>query len=664
LITLTDRMRFFLLLFAAGSAFAQSAFRLEQLDLARVRSLDAPMGYPAAANRSVAGKPLTIHGKVYAAGVGLHSGSVMWIDLKGAADKFEALAGVDDAATALPRPLPGSALPRGLQNHPGTGRVEIWLDGKPAFDTGVMRRDSAARPVKIDLTGKRRMAIVVTDGGRWPYNNPVDLADAVFTARSKPAAMEVPPEPLPEVAKGTGAAPVIHPPRIVGASAGKPFLFRIPATGQGPLRFAAANLPPGIRLDPDSGILSGAPQPAGRTVARLTVSSAKGKDARDLTIVVGDRPLALTPPLGWNSWNVWARAVDDGKVRDAAGAMVKSGLAAHGYSFIGIDDAWMGERGADGEIHTDPAKFPDMKALADYVHTHGLKLGIYSSPGPKTCQQLEGSYRHEAQDAASYARWGIDLLKYDLCSYGQMLGKSPAREEEIKPFRVMGEAIRQQPRDIVYSLCQYGRADVWQWGPEVGGQMWRTTGDIRDSWESMAEIGFGQAGHERWAGPGRWNDTDMMVLGHVGWGVELHKSRLSPNEEMTHIGLWTLLAAPILLGCDLSQIDPFTLALLTNDDVLEIHQDPLGKQAGRVWRDGLLEGWAKPLADGTVAIGLFNRGIEPATASMPMAAARLSGRLPVRDVWRRRDAGEMESSIRATVAPHGMAFLRVGRPRR
>ena len=651
-----------LVLSLAACAPAQPVIRLEELDLSKVRSLAPPLGYPAAAARSVGGAPLTVDGKTYAHGVGFHSGSTMVVELGGEAEKFEALAGVDDAHTALPKPLPGSALPGGLKAHPGTGRVEVWVDGKLAADTRVMRRGSPPKRISAALSGARRMTIVINDGGRWPYDNPVDLLDAVITSRSKPSAAAAPLEPSPARPAGDGPEPKIHGARVVGASVGKPFLYRIPATGEGRLRFAAANLPAGLKLDPDTGILTGSLQSAGRTAVRVTVSSSRGRDSRELTLVAGDRPLAQTPPLGWNSWNVWARAVDDRKIREAADWMVKTGLAAYGYAYIGIDDAWMGKRGPGGEIQPDPAKFPDMKALADYVHARGLKLGIYSSPGPKTCQQLEGSYRHERQDAERYAAWGIDLLKYDLCSYGQMLGKSATREEEMKPFRVMGDALRLVPRDIVYSLCQYGRANVWEWGGEVGGQMWRTTGDIRDSWESMSEIGFGQAGLERWASPGRWNDTDMMVLGHVGWGVELHKSRLTPHEEMTHVGLWTLLAAPILLGCDLSQLDKFTLSLLTNHEVIEIHQDPLGKQAGRVWKDGLLEGWARPLSDGTVAVGLFNRGIEPASVSMPLSAAGLSGNLPVRDVWRRQDVGTAEGTLRARVPPHGMAFFRMGRP--
>ncbi len=651
-----------LLVLAAG-ALAQRNTRLEELDLSKVESPAPPLGYPAAAARSVVGTPLKVNGVVYAHGAGLHSGSTMVIDLGGEAERFEALAAVDDARTALPKPLPGSAIPRGLEMHPGTGRVALWVDGRPAADTGVMRRGEAPKPLAADLRGARRLTIVVTDGGRWPYNNPVDLLNAVIKSRAQPAAVAVPREPAPAIPRGDGPRPKLHGARVTGASVGKPFLYRIPASGEGPLRFSAANLPAGLKLDPATGIVSGALKSAGRTRVRVTAASRLGKDSRDLEIVGGDRPLALTPPLGWNSWNVWARAVDDQKIRQAAEWMVKSGLASYGYAYIGIDDAWMGTRGPDGRIRPDPARFPDMKALADYVHSLGLKIGIYSSPGPKTCQQLEGSYQHEKQDAETYAEWGMDLLKYDLCSYSQMLGKSASAEEEKKPFRVMYDALCPLSRDIVYSLCQYGRARVWEWGPEVGGQMWRTTGDIRDSWDSMSEIGFGQAGLEKWARPGHWNDTDMMVLGHVGWGVELHKSRLTPHEEMVHVGLWTLLAAPVLLGCDLSRLDPFTLALLTNSEVIDIHQDPLGRQAGRVWKDGLLEGWARPLEGGDTAIGLFNRGSEAARIAMPARAAGLSGTLAVRDVWMRKDLGTMESVITARVPAHGMAFYRV-RPAR
>lgn len=654
-----------LALAAAGTAAAQS-IPLEQLDLTKVKSPAPPIGFPARAARSVGGGPLTIQGKTYAHGVGLHSGSVMKIDLRGEAGDFLGAAGLDDARMPLPDPLPGSAVPRGLQNHPGTAAVQVWLDGRLAFDTGVMRRRQPPKRLSVDLRGARRMILIVTDGGRWPYNNPVDLVDAAITlragAKSKPAAVAVTEDPMPEVSYGAGPKPAIHGPHVVGASPGRPFLFAVPATGEGALRFAARNLPAGLRIDPKTGFITGAIRKPGATVVKLEVRSARGRDTRELKIECGERRLALTPPLGWNSWNVWARAVDDAKIRQAADWMVKSGLAAHGFQYIGIDDAWMGERGPDGEIRTNP-KFPDMKALADYVHARGLKIGIYSSPGPKTCQQLPGSYQHEAQDAATYARWGIDLLKYDLCSYGALIRKPGNREEEMKPYVVMGGELRKSPRDIVYSLCQYGRAEVWEWGPKVGGQMWRTTGDIRDSWESMSAIGFNQLGHEKWAGPGHWNDPDMMVLGKLGWGVELHESRLSPAAQMTHVGLWSLLSGPLLLGCDLSQLSKFTLALLTNDEVLDVNQDPLGRQATRVAKDGLLEVWAKPMSDGTVAAGLFNRGIESAKVTAKWRDLGISGSRTVRDLWRRKDIGRFDNAVALEVPARGVALVRIGSAR-
>ena len=275
-------------------------------------------------------------------------------------------------------------------------------------------------------------------------------------------------------------------------------------------------------------------------------------------------------------------------------AWSRAAWLAHGFQYINIDDAWMGRRNAQGEIQPN-ARFPDMKALADYVHSKGLKLGIYSSPGPRTCQGLEGSWQHEEQDALTYGRWGIDYLKYDLCSYRQMIKDRNSAAELRKPYRVMQAALEKTPRNIVYSVCEYGQAKVWEWGPEVGANLWRTTSDIRDSWQSLSRIGFSQNDYAKFAGPGHWNDPDMLVVGRVGWGRNLHPTRLTPNEQITHITLWSLLAAPLLLGCDLTQLDPFTIDLLTNDEVLDVNQDPLGKRAWRRTQDGFLEVWARPL---------------------------------------------------------------------
>jgi alpha-galactosidase len=342
--------------------------------------------------------------------------------------------------------------------------------------------------------------------------------------------------------------------------------------------------------------------------------------------------------------------------------MVKSGLAAHGFQYINIDDAWMGRRNAQGEIQPNK-RFPDMKALADYVHSKGLKLGIYSSPGPRTCQGLEGSWQHEQQDASTYGRWGIDYLKYDLCSYRQMLKDRNNVAELQKPYRVMRAALDKTPRDITYSVCEYGMGKVWEWGSQVSANLWRTTGDIRDSWASLSRIGFSQSGHEQFAGPGHWNDMDMLVLGRVGWGRNLHPTRLTPNEQITHMSLWCLLASPLLIGCDLSQLDKLTLDLLTNDEILDIDQDPLGKQASRCTQDGSLEVWARRLYDGTLAVGLFNRGTEAARVAVKWTDLGLIGSQPVRDLWQQKDLGAFTDEFGIRVPPHGAVLVKVGKPK-
>jgi alpha-galactosidase len=456
------------------------------------------------------------------------------------------------------------------------------------------------------------------------------------------------------------AEPAIHGPRIVGATPGKPFLFLIPATGEGPLTFEAKNLPEGLVLDSAAGIISGSLKSSGKTSVVLKVKGSKGSATRELTIIGDRHKLALTPPMGWNSWNVWGTAVDTAKVRAATDWMVKSGLAAHGYQYINIDDAWEAKRDTTGEIVPNE-KFDDMKAIADYVHSKGLKLGIYSSPGPKTCAGYEGSYLHEAQDANTYAKWGIDYLKYDWCGYGSIV-KDPSRQQRIYPYVLMSLALEKSGRDIVYSLCQYGDDKVWKWGENAGGNLWRTTGDITDTWDSMSKIGFGQDSLYPFAGPGHWNDPDMLVVGMVGWGPNIRPSKLTRDEQLTHISLWCLLAAPLLIGCDLAQLDEFTLALLTNDEVIDIDQDPLGRQAQRFVQKGPTEVWAKPLWDGTMAVGLFNRGSQAAAVNVNWSDLRLKGKQNVRDLWHHKNLGVFRDSFVTEVNSHGVVLIKVGTP--
>jgi alpha-galactosidase len=363
--------------------------------------------------------------------------------------------------------------------------------------------------------------------------------------------------------------------------------------------------------------------------------------------------VAATPPMGWNSWNHFAEKIDDATVRAQADAMVASGLRDAGYVYVNVDDSWEGERDAAGAIHSN-AKFPDMKALADYVHGKGLKFGIYSSPGPKTCAGFEGSFGHELKDAATYAAWGVDYLKYDLCSFEKMMdaaGPAKSRQMMLDAYTTMGNALKATGRPILYSLCQYGEETVWRWGASVGANAWRTTGDIEDSYSKMIQIGFGQAGLAKYAGPGHWNDPDMLEIGNGG---------MKPREYRTHISLWAMLAAPLLAGNDLTKMTPETVALLTNREIIAIDQDRLGRQGDRVRAEGHLEIWARPLADGSQVIGLFNTFSRPQTVLFDFSEFGFHGKVQVRDIWAAREMGELAGQQSLRVPGHDVILLRVG----
>ncbi len=370
--------------------------------------------------------------------------------------------------------------------------------------------------------------------------------------------------------------------------------------------------------------------------------------ALSLTSMAFAADLAPAPPMGWNSWNKFAEKVDDQSVRGMADAMVSTGMKDAGYLYVNIDDTWEGQRDAEGNIQSN-SKFPDMKALADYVHGKGLKIGIYSSPGPKTCAGYEGSYQHEEQDAKTWAAWGIDYLKYDWCS----------AEKVYKPtdmptvYKKMGDALKATGRPIVFSLCQYGLQKVWEWGASVGGNLWRTTGDIEDKWDSMSAIGFDkQTGLEKYAGPGHWNDPDMLEIGNGG---------MTNVEYETHMSLWAMLSAPLLAGNDLRNMSAATHDILTNKEVIAIDQDKLGQQARRFSKDGGGEAWVKRLSNGDLAVGLFNRseGMETVVARWEILG--LTGKHKIRDLWTHSDLGAFRDAYSAAVQAHGVILLRIAR---
>jgi alpha-galactosidase len=479
--------------------------------------------------------------------------------------------------------------------------------------------------------------------------------------------------------------PRINGPSIYGARPNHPFLYRIPATGKRPMQFSASGLPPGLKLDSATGIITGAVKTPGASSVVFRAQNAMGTAEHKFRIVIGDT-IALTPPMGWSSWYFLQCGSSDQNIQEQTDAMVSSGLADHGYSYINIDGCWTmkpgskdpllsGEpRDASGTLRPN-RHFKDMKALTDYIHAKGLKAGIYSSPGPVDCAGYATSWGHEEADATTFARWGFDFLKYDLCSYGEV---APLKtlEDKQQPYRLMGGLLQKQDRDIVFNLCQYGGARVWEWGREVGGHFWRESGDlgwgpkgIYTIWDNIVGT-FEQGDRAKWAGPGGWNDPDNIEIGYIAYVASQAKEApakasrivpvpLTPDEQYTYMSLWSLLAAPLILSSDLTQLDNFALSLLTNDEVIDVNQDSLGKQATRVFNSGGLSVWAKDLEDGSKAVGLFNLGDTEKDVAATWADLGISGKCAVRDLWRQEDLGRFDREFQAHVTPHGVVLVRI-----
>jgi alpha-galactosidase len=476
------------------------------------------------------------------------------------------------------------------------------------------------------------------------------------------------------------ATPRINGPTVFGVRPGAPFLYTIPVTGERPITYTVDNLPAGLSLDATTGRITGQLQTAGEHPVVLRAANRLGQAAKKFRIVVGAE-IALTPPLGWNSWNSWAGAVDQDKVLRSARALVSTGLANHGWTYVNIDDTWQGGRGGPHFAILGNEKFPDMKKLCDDIHALGLKAGIYSSPwvttyagfrggssdaAAGTWAKIEGydnykanhrlgKFTFEANDAAQWAEWGFDYLKYDW------------NPNDLPHTKAMAEALRATGRDIVFSLSNAAPfADIAELSKYANA--WRTTGDIVDAWapptpewwqNSVTEIGFNQ---ERWVphgGPGHWNDPDMLVVGWVGWGPQLHPTRLTPAEQYSHISLWAMLAAPLLIGCDLERLDAFTLNLLTNDEVLAINQDALGRSGRRVATLGALDVFRKELEDGGVALGIFNRGDAAQSVPVRLEAYGLGTAVQIRDVWRQQDVAVTGGKLQVTVPGHDVVLYRI-----
>jgi alpha-galactosidase len=492
---------------------------------------------------------------------------------------------------------------------------------------------------------------------------PILLLNFVFAADEK---VILTPQPSPK--------PKINGARVFGVRPGSPFLFTIPATGERPMQFRVENLPKGLQVDSRSGYITGALHQPGEYNVVFEATNRLGSARRPFKIVCGNQ-LALTPHMGWNSWYVWENHVTDQIMRAAADAMVSTGLINHGWMYINIDDCWAAKPGsADPSLGGEPRdaqgrinanrRFPDMKALTDYIHSKGLKAGIYTSPGPLTCAGHVGAYQHEELDVQRFAEWGFDFLKYDWCSYGE-IAKNPDRASLQKPYRLISSLLKAQPRDIVLNLCQYGMGNVWEWGKEVGGNSWRTAGDLGGTFEEIGKAlfrdGFDVYTREslyKYGGLGGWNDPDYLLLGYLSnWKGQTVPTPLTPNEQYTQVSLWCLLAAPLILSGDITRLDNFTLSLLTNDEVIEVNQDPLGRPGRRVVGNGPIEVWAKKMEDGSTVVGLFNRGEKETEVVARWQDLSLQGPKTVRDLWRQRDLGPADLEFRSQVPRHGVRLV-------
>jgi alpha-galactosidase len=504
----------------------------------------------------------------------------------------------------------------------------------------------------------------------------LSIALCSVVAHALPAVAQVTPELRTPKAP---QSPRINGPVIYGARPNHPFLYRIPCTGARPVRFSVNGLPKSLILDNQTGIISGiSPLRPGNYRLNLEATNKVGKTSHTFTIVISDT-LGLTPQMGWNDWYTHYTHPTDGDIRAAADAMVHSGMADYGYQFIDIDDAWerkpqsgvpelMGPpRDQSGSILPN-TRFPNMHALTEYIHAYGLKAGIYSSPGPLTCAGFEGSYEHEESDAQQFAQWGFDLLKYDMCSYSK-IPKDHSLPELQRPYIKMDNFLRTLDRDVVFNLCEYGWGDVWKWGRAVGGSSWRTTGDLGwakgSSLPGFYFVGFVNAGLNAYAGPGGWNDPDYILIGTVGdarrSALPPQPTSLTPAEQYSYMSMWSLMASPLFFSGDMSKLDAFTLNILDNSEVIDVDQDPLGKQA-RVIRHTPQElVLARPMKDGSMAIGLFNLSSDPRTVSLDWRDIGLSGKVRVRDVWRQKDLGTFDDRFTSLLSTHDVTLIRTKR---
>ncbi len=620
----------------------------------------------AQAKMSTSGDSIQLLGKRFQHGVGVQSTSILYFLMEGKAKQFTATIGVDDkSAKEL--------------------AVEFFVigDKKILFQSGTMKLGDAPKQVSVSLDGIQRLGLLVLPKEEMQRSH-TNWANAQFVMLGNSLPKNIPNSDekyilTPPVAK----APRINSPKVFGARPGNPFLFTVVATGEAPIQYSVSNLPKGLSIDSKTGIITGVLNSKASYAVTMKASNKYGKAEKPLLIKIGDT-ISLTPPIGWNGWNSWAREIDKEKVVASAKAMVSMGLSSHGWTYINIDDAWQGQRGGKYNALQANEKFPDFKKMIDEIHGMGLKLGVYSTPwissyagypggssnfengiypdsvrANKRAYRYTGKYRFEKEDARQMAEWGVDYLKYDW-------------RIDVKAAEAMSVAIRNAGRDIIYSLSNSAPfSNVQDWVRLA--EAWRTGPDIRDSWQSLYVSAFTLDKWGPYGGPGHWNDPDMMILGNVTTGAKLHPTRLTADEQYSHVSLFSLLAAPLLIGCPIEQLDPFTLNLLTNDEVIEIDQDPLGKSARLVLEENDVQVWLKPLEDGAYALGMFNiNGFkktpqsyfrwgdeQPKQYELDLSKLGLKGKWLVRDVWKQKNLGSFQTTIQNSIRHHGVVMLKL-----
>jgi alpha-galactosidase len=467
-----------------------------------------------------------------------------------------------------------------------------------------------------------------------------------------------------------GSEPKINGPLVYGCRPGNPFLYRIPCQGERPVSFSVSGLPASLKIDTENGIISGNSPSAGEYDILINAKNNHGKAQRKFKIIAGEK-LAITPPMGWNHWYAHYSRISDKIVREVADIMVSSGMADAGYQFVNIDDCWplkktdsiQMEQLRDGKGNIIPnKKFPDMKSLTDYIHSKGLKAGIYSSPGPLTCAGFTGSYQHEEQDARQFAEWGFDFLKYDLCSYRKISGKDQGPESYKKPYIIMGEILKSLNRDIIYNLCQYGMNEVWKWGGTVGGNSWRTADDLGYTLDKVYDVALRNAEFRQYSKPGEWNDPDYI---QIGWFGNARKSnapeptKMTPEMQYAYMSLWSLMASPLFFSGDMSKLDDFTLNILCNTEIIEVNQDPLGESGIVINKPDSCFLMVKNLFDGSKSVGLFNRGNKTSEVTIRWDEINIGRRQRVRDLWYQKDLGVFKDKFSAEIPAKGVVMIKV-----